>query len=99
MIVGNCMGSKYVPDIRPQVEVWESRLSTISYVIDEMLAFQKAWMYLENIFNAEDIQKQLPAETKKFMGVDKFWKEFMMRVKKDSKVQNNCDSAALLSKF
>ena len=66
MTVGNCMGSRYVVDIRPDVELWEKRLSTISYVIDEMLTFQKSWMYLENIFNAEDIQKAMPGESKMF---------------------------------
>jgi len=28
-------------------------------------------MYLENIFGAEDIQKQLPAESQKFLVVDR----------------------------
>jgi len=92
MTVGNCMGSKYVVDIRPQVEDWEKRLSTIADVIDEWLAFQKTWMYLENIFNAEDIQTQLPKETKMFQQVDKFWKDHMGRVKKQPIVQETCDS-------
>lgn len=99
MTVGNCMGSKYVVDIRPQVEEWEKRLSTIADVIDEWLAFQKTWMYLENIFNAEDIQTQLPKETKMFQQVDKFWKDHMGRVKKQPIVQETCDSQALLGRF
>jgi dynein heavy chain len=36
-------------------------------------------MYLENIFNAEDIQKQLPAESQKFLIVDRSWKMIMNR--------------------
>lgn len=42
-------------------------------------------MYLENIFNAEDIIKQLPNEAKLFAQVDKQWKEHMMRAYKTSK--------------
>jgi dynein heavy chain len=99
MTVGNCMGSKFVVDIRPQVEEWEKRLSTISDVIDEWLTFQKTWMYLENIFGADDIQKQLPKETKMFMQVDKFWKELMIRSKKNPIVMDTCDSQVLLGKF
>jgi len=34
-------------------------------------------MYLENIFKAPDIKKSLPEETKKFEGVDKFFKNLM----------------------
>ena len=45
------------------------------YIIGEPGQVQRAWMYLENIFSAEDIQKQLPAEATKFKQVDKFWKE------------------------
>jgi dynein heavy chain len=60
------MGSKFVAEIRDEVELWEKKLAYISDVIDEWLVFQKSWMYLENIFNAEDIIKQLPNEAKMF---------------------------------
>lgn len=42
-------------------------------------------MYLENIFNAPDIIKQLPNEAKLFQLVDKQWKEHMSRAKKQPK--------------
>lgn len=50
--VGTMLGSKFVQEIRPQVEGWEKKLSYISDVIDEWLACQRQWMYLENIFSA-----------------------------------------------
>lgn len=56
-------------------------------------------MYLENIFNAEDIQKQLPAEARQFMLVDKFWKDTMLRTKKNPLVLDACASDALLGRF
>jgi dynein heavy chain len=37
-------------------------------------------MYLENIFSADDIIKQLPEESKEFRIVDKWWREHMNRV-------------------
>jgi dynein heavy chain len=49
------MGSKFVAEIRDDVESWEKKLSYIQNIIDEWLVFQRQWMYLENIFNAEDI--------------------------------------------
>ena len=79
--------------------MWEKRLGYISDVIDEWLVFQKSWMYLENIFNAEDIQKQLPNEARQFMLVDKFWKDHMIRTKKNALVIEVCASEALLGKF
>ena len=66
MSIQTMMGSKYVAEIRGAVELWEKHLGYISDVIDEWLTFQRQWMYLENIFNAEDIQKQLPQEAKLF---------------------------------
>ena len=59
MAVSAMMGSRYVTEIKAEVEEWERRLGTVSDTIDEWLTFQRQWMYLENIFNAEDIQKQL----------------------------------------
>jgi dynein heavy chain, axonemal len=72
------------------VEVWEKKLLLISEILDEWLSCMRQWMYLENIFNAEDIQKQLPAETTKFMQVDKFWKDIMQKTNKRPLVQDAC---------
>ena len=56
-------------------------------------------MYLENIFTAEDIQKQLPEENKKFILVDKFWKDTMMKTFKRPLVYDCCGNQELLKKF
>ena len=53
--ISTMLGSKYVLEIRDKVEEWEKKLSYISDCIDEWLKCQRQWMYLENIFNAEDI--------------------------------------------
>ena len=99
MTISTMLGSKHVREIRDEVEEWERKLGYISDVIDEWLAFQKAWMYLENIFNAEDIQSQLKNETKQFMNVDKWIKDHMGRAKKDAKVINFSDNGGLLKRF
>ena len=99
MTVQTSMGSKYVAEIREEVETWEKKLGYISDCLDEWLIFQKAWMYLENIFSAEDIIAQLPQEAKQFVQVDKFWKDHMIRTKKQPLVTDACGSSALLSRF
>lgn len=91
MTVSTMMGSKFVLEIKEQVESWEKRLGYLGYVIDEWLKFQKNWMYLENIFTSPDIIKQLPAESKLFQQVDKNWKEFMNRAKKVPKALEQAD--------
>lgn len=56
-------------------------------------------MYLENIFSADDIIKQLPEESKEFRIVDKWWREHMNRVQKNPKLIEVCNSDSLLTKF
>lgn len=99
MQVSAMMGSRYVNEIRAEVEEWERKLGYISDTIDEWLTFQRQWMYLENIFNAEDIQTQLKAETKQFQAVDKFWKDHMSKAKKDAKVISQADGSNILKRF
>ena len=43
---------------------------------------QRNWLYLESIFSAPDIQRQLPAEAKMFATVDKSYKDIMRKVNK-----------------
>ena len=75
--LGTIMGSRYVAAIREKVEAYQKKLVLLQETLDEWLACQRNWMYLENIFAAPDIQRQLPAETSKFEKVDKSWKGIM----------------------
>jgi dynein heavy chain len=73
------MGSRFILGVQSEVEEWEKKLSLLSDTLDEWTACQKQWMYLETIFSAEDIQKQLPVEAQKFKMVDKFWCDTLIR--------------------
>lgn len=46
-------------------------------MLDNWLACQKTWQYLEPIFASEDIMQQLPEEGQKFKSVDTMFKEMM----------------------
>ena len=54
---------------RSEVEKVEKSLRLFSDTLDEWLECQKQWLYLETIFSAADIQRQLPAEAKAFVQV------------------------------
>ena len=77
------LGSRYIRGIQDRVDEWEKKLANLSETLDEWLICQRTWMYLENIFGAEDIQKQLPAESQKFLVVDRGWKLIMNRTFND----------------
>lgn len=72
---------RYVAGIRSEVEKTEKALSLFSDTLDEWLAVQKNWMYLESIFSAPDIQRQLPGPAKAFQAVDKEFRKVMRSVK------------------
>eukprot|EP00976_Prorocentrum_cordatum_P078346 1183069-Prorocentrum_minimum.AAC.6 len=63
--------SRFVAGIRSEVEKLEGQLRLFGEVLDQWLECQKNWMYLESIFSAPDIQRQLPHESKAFYTVDK----------------------------
>ena len=57
MAVGAMMGNKNVTEIRDEVEEMEQKLKYIDIVVAEWTTFQRSWMYLENIFSADDIRE------------------------------------------
>ena len=97
--IQSMLAQKYVVNIRSKVEEWENKLALVQNTLEEWLDCQRQWMYLENIFGAEDIQKELPGETAKFNGVDKFWRETMSRTYQKPNVIEAAASKDLYEKF
>ena len=62
---------RFVGPFLDQVQGWEKKLSMVGEVIDVWVLVQQKWLYLEGIFLAGDIRQQLPAEAKRFDGIDK----------------------------
>lgn len=77
------LASKDVALILEQVDSWQKKLSLFADTIDEWVGVQRDWMYLENIFSAEDICTQLPDEARKFQNVDADWNSTMRSVSLD----------------
>uniref|UniRef100_K3WBQ7 AAA+ ATPase domain-containing protein n=1 Tax=Globisporangium ultimum (strain ATCC 200006 / CBS 805.95 / DAOM BR144) TaxID=431595 RepID=K3WBQ7_GLOUD len=94
------MGSRFIMGVKDEVDRWNKKLSLLSDSLDEWITCQRSWMYLETIFCAEDIQKQLPVEAQKFTLVDKNWKTVMLRTNSDPSVIRSIESGSdLLEQF
>uniref|UniRef100_A0A8C3IXU7 Dynein axonemal heavy chain 6 n=1 Tax=Chrysemys picta bellii TaxID=8478 RepID=A0A8C3IXU7_CHRPI len=78
--VATIASSRYVGPLKARVDEWQKQLSLFSQTLEEWLTCQRNWLYLESIFSAPDIQRQLPGEAKMFLQVDKSWKEVMRKV-------------------
>ena len=81
------------------IEKWETSLILVSEIIEEWLKVQRQWMYLEPIFNSEDIKTQLPIESKRFDTVDSIWRKALSQAVVTPGVLAMCSSKKLLEQF
>ncbi|XXQ39846.1 AAA+ ATPase domain-containing protein [Plasmodiophora brassicae] len=81
--INTISGSRYVEPIRKTVQEWNRKLLLFQEIIDEWITCQRKWRYLETIFSAQDIVRQLPEDSKLFMIVNKSWHEIMKRTADD----------------
>ena len=93
------LASRFVFGVRNRVEGWEKKLAHLSESLDEWLTLQRSWMYLEPIFGAPDIQKQLPQETVDFLRVDQNWKDIMRKTRKRPNAIEAACTSGLLDTF
>lgn len=63
--------SPFIGPFMSTVQKWEKCLTLVSEIIEEWLATQRKWLYLEGIFIGGDIREQLPDEARKFDDIDK----------------------------
>ncbi|XP_045784195.1 dynein axonemal heavy chain 6 [Maniola jurtina] len=80
--VSTILSSRNCGPIRSRVEEWAKNLELFARTVDEWYTCQQTWIYLEVIFSAPDIQRQLPNETRLFTIVDKSWKDIMRKLAK-----------------
>ena len=74
-------------------------MRTVQEVLEEWMACQRSWMYLEPIFSSEDIAKQLPNESKRFITMDRIWRKIMGSAKSRPGLIDFCSDAKLLEQF
>lgn len=54
--------TKFVEPFKDIVNEWETKLSFVSEIIENILQVQKKWLYLDNIFQGEDIKREMKSE-------------------------------------
>lgn len=85
---------KQNPNIKPikgEVEKTEKKLRTYQDMFDAWVKCQRDWIYLEPIFSADGMEKELPDPTKWFKEVDKKWRIVMGQIKEDNLIFENSE--------
>ncbi|XP_036729228.1 dynein heavy chain 6, axonemal [Balaenoptera musculus] len=97
--IATIASSRYIGPLKTRVDDWQKQLALFNQTLEEWLNCQRNWLYLESIFNAPDIQRQLPAEAKMFLQVDKSWKEIMRKVNRLPNALRAATQPGLLETF
>ncbi|XP_043489610.1 dynein axonemal heavy chain 6 [Polistes fuscatus] len=91
--------SRHVGPIKLKVEDWMEKLDLFTTTLDAWQYCQQQWLYLEAIFSAPDIQRQLPIEAKLFLQVDRSWKDIMRRAVKMPLAMEVCTQPGMLEQL
>ncbi|CAJ1398655.1 unnamed protein product [Effrenium voratum] len=88
--------SPFNKPFKDEIDAWAEKLLYVSECLDGWLKVQRAWMYLQPIFDSPDIIKQLPTEGKKFRLVDSKWRQAMARLHQNGAALQACSMEGLL---
>ncbi|WIA11828.1 hypothetical protein OEZ85_011917 [Tetradesmus obliquus] len=91
--------SPYKKPFEDRLAKWDTMLNLVSEVLEQWIALQRTWMYLEPIFGSEDIMQQLPLEGKRFATVDRSWRKTLDAAKRSPGLLKMCGSQKLLDQF
>lgn len=62
-------GSPFIAALGKRATDWEEKLINMQDIMDIWMKVQSTWMYLEPIFNSDDIMRQMPVEGQQFKAV------------------------------
>ncbi|XP_075981627.1 dynein heavy chain at 89D [Anticarsia gemmatalis] len=99
MTLQSMAASQFIGPFLSVVHRWEKTLSLMSEVIEEWMATQRKWLYLEGIFVGGDIRVQLPEEAKKFDDIDKVFRKIMLDTAKRLNAVDCCTIGGRLEEF
>ena len=65
-------------------------------MLEEWLNCQRAWLYLEPIFSSEDINRQLPVESKRYQTMERIWRKIMKNAYENREASSHGDGRGQL---
>ncbi len=77
----------------------EQKLLIVQDTLEGWIKCQRSWMYLQPIFESEDIKKKMPLEHQKFSAFDKNFRQIMEHFEKDPHLWDNIDGDKMKNDF
>lgn len=88
---------RYVTPFKGEVMEQIALLSDVQDILERWVKVQNHWTNLVTVFTTGDISKQMPAESKKFRGINKAWLKIMERANEQKNVIQCCNNDILKS--
>lgn len=88
---------RYVTPFKGEVMEQIALLSEVQDILERWVKVQNHWTNLVTVFTTGDISKQMPAESKKFRGINKSWLKIMERANEQRNVIQCCNNDILKS--
>ncbi|KAM4652007.1 dynein axonemal heavy chain 1 [Discoglossus pictus] len=88
--------SPFKKPFEERISTWEGKLRMTQDVLDEWLTCQRSWLYLEPIFSSEDINRQLPVESKRYQTMERTWRKIMKNADENKQIISLCPDPRLL---
>lgn len=87
--IQNMATSKYMSYFEKEIKEWVRKLSTADMIIMTWSEVQRKWIYLESIFTgSEDIQKQLPADSERFVKTNHAFHQILTMILNEPNIFN-----------
>lgn len=79
-------GSQYIHHFYERIIKYENDLSLVHELLEKLLEVQKEWLFLENVFLAGEIGKEMPRQAKQFAAVSSLWTSIILVISENRNI-------------
>jgi len=98
--VQNMFASRFLSTFETEVVSWQKTLANIAEVSQLLSEVQRSWVFLENLFIfSDEVKKELPEESDKFVGIDMDVKEILMNGFQVKSTKDFCNQGNIFQKL